>query len=196
MIVKAALALALTPRNILAGFESTGICPFNPDIFTEADYIMYELSGENVTAEEEADPEVSRRISFEEGEIPEPGAHEEITTSETLDTSISSILDGIGPLQPALVQKNQQEVEKQWKARLAPRNVSWLKEKTQQRKAKRTLTKLEKRALKKQQNEENNARKQEEKKRQMEEKQRKKEETMQRKKDPCRKKNNKRKATS
>ncbi|KAL7852098.1 hypothetical protein SRHO_G00178830 [Serrasalmus rhombeus] len=37
-IVKTALPAAATPKNIQAGFQSTGIWPFNPDIFEECEY--------------------------------------------------------------------------------------------------------------------------------------------------------------
>lgn len=37
-IVKTALPVAATPKNIQAGFQSTGIWPFNPEIFEECDY--------------------------------------------------------------------------------------------------------------------------------------------------------------
>lgn len=37
-IAKSAFLLAMTPRNILSGFHSTGICPFNQDIFSEEDF--------------------------------------------------------------------------------------------------------------------------------------------------------------
>ena len=38
-LVRTALPNAATPRNILAGFESTGIWPFNQDIFSAEDYL-------------------------------------------------------------------------------------------------------------------------------------------------------------
>ena len=37
-IVKMALPLATTPLNIMRGFEVSGICPFNRNIFTELDF--------------------------------------------------------------------------------------------------------------------------------------------------------------
>lgn len=39
---------ALVPRNIAAGFNSTGICPFNRDIFTESDYAPSEVTDRNL----------------------------------------------------------------------------------------------------------------------------------------------------
>ncbi|CAI9732654.1 Pogo transposable element with KRAB domain [Octopus vulgaris] len=37
-IVKTAWPLTATPTNILSGFSSTGICPFNRNIFTDSDF--------------------------------------------------------------------------------------------------------------------------------------------------------------
>jgi hypothetical protein len=37
-IAKQALSAAATPRNILSGFNCTGISPFNREIFTDADF--------------------------------------------------------------------------------------------------------------------------------------------------------------
>ena len=37
-IVKEAQLLAMTPRNIISGFQCTGIFPYNSDCFTEADF--------------------------------------------------------------------------------------------------------------------------------------------------------------
>ncbi|XP_065643415.1 uncharacterized protein LOC136075093 [Hydra vulgaris] len=38
-IVKTALPNAMNPRNIISGFQATGICPFNRDIFPESDFL-------------------------------------------------------------------------------------------------------------------------------------------------------------
>ena len=37
-LVKQAFELAFTQKNIKSGFQRTGICPLNPDVFTEDDY--------------------------------------------------------------------------------------------------------------------------------------------------------------
>ena len=37
-LVKQAFELAFTPRNILSGLRSNGICPLNPDVFTGDDF--------------------------------------------------------------------------------------------------------------------------------------------------------------
>lgn len=49
-LVRLTLDLALTPHNIKSGFEKTGIFPFNPDKFTEFDFVQTALSHENVSA--------------------------------------------------------------------------------------------------------------------------------------------------
>lgn len=38
-LVKSALPIAVTPNKIVAGFASTGIMPFNPQIFTDDDFL-------------------------------------------------------------------------------------------------------------------------------------------------------------
>ena len=37
-LAKQAFELAFTPRNILSGFRCTGICPLNPNVFTNDDF--------------------------------------------------------------------------------------------------------------------------------------------------------------
>lgn len=43
-LLKTALQSASTPRNITIGFQSTGIWPFNKDIFTEEDFMQSEVT--------------------------------------------------------------------------------------------------------------------------------------------------------
>jgi len=55
-LIKAALPNAATPKNIISEFTSTGIWPFNKDVFTEEDYIPSEVTNrllvtENVTSD-------------------------------------------------------------------------------------------------------------------------------------------------
>ncbi|XP_011877480.1 PREDICTED: uncharacterized protein LOC105567310, partial [Vollenhovia emeryi] len=38
-IVKTAISVSITPRNIVAGFKKTGIQPFNSEIFNESDFL-------------------------------------------------------------------------------------------------------------------------------------------------------------
>ena len=39
-----AFNLAMTPQNILSGFQSSGIYPLNPDVFTEQDYLPSDVT--------------------------------------------------------------------------------------------------------------------------------------------------------
>ncbi|XP_018360611.1 PREDICTED: uncharacterized protein LOC108759603 [Trachymyrmex cornetzi] len=97
-LVQKALDLALTPRNIKAGFQATGISPFNPNVFTDSDFVQAVVDGENdkvIAAEsEESNMELQRRILIN---VPEIVAHEETSTSKTSST-MSSILSSVGPL--------------------------------------------------------------------------------------------------
>jgi hypothetical protein len=43
-LVNFALPNAATPKNITSGFTSTGIRPFNKDIFIEEDYLLSEVT--------------------------------------------------------------------------------------------------------------------------------------------------------
>lgn len=49
-IVATTLDLALTPKNIKAGFAATGIHPYNSDIFTESDFVSAEFDVERTEA--------------------------------------------------------------------------------------------------------------------------------------------------
>ena len=84
------LDLALTRKTIKSGFRAIGIMPFDPDIFSEADYIE---------AVEQAP-----KLYTSEPITPEPNTPEPITPEPS--TSISyvssernlSILDEVGPV--------------------------------------------------------------------------------------------------
>ncbi|XP_058805227.1 uncharacterized protein LOC131672183 [Phymastichus coffea] len=72
-----ALDLALTPKTIKSGFRATGIMPFDPDIFSEADYVK------------------------DVGQTPVPST----STSRATSVSNLSILDDVGPLRGATPKK-------------------------------------------------------------------------------------------
>lgn len=57
-IVKEALLLTATPKNILSGYKKTGIWPYNRNMFTDEDYLCssvtdrtYTMDGENHNTE-------------------------------------------------------------------------------------------------------------------------------------------------
>lgn len=43
--------LAMSKSNITSGFKSTGISPFNPDVFTEQDFVMAEVTDQPLLPE-------------------------------------------------------------------------------------------------------------------------------------------------
>ena len=59
--VKAFLS-AMTPRNIISGFKATGIWPYNPNIFTDNDFLPCLLEEEKDDLEQTEDPRYSYRI--------------------------------------------------------------------------------------------------------------------------------------
>lgn len=52
-IVEKAFPLAFTPVNILKGFKTTGIWPFNPNIFTDADFLAESVTDRPFEEEDE-----------------------------------------------------------------------------------------------------------------------------------------------
>lgn len=116
-LVAKTLDLAVTQKNIKAGFKSTGICPFDPDVFNDDDFMQAVLSGQNTqasSAENQLGEEDQRRICVNSVEL-EVAAYESVSTSEPstsglLSTtsrtdSLVSMLSGIGPMQHATPQK-------------------------------------------------------------------------------------------
>lgn len=95
------LDLALTPRIIKSGFRATGIVPFNPDTFNEADYV--EAVEHEADDKNQMDENEQRRIVV----LPDPvvgqveKAPQPSTSSVSGSTSVDnfSILKEVGPLQ-------------------------------------------------------------------------------------------------
>lgn len=137
-LVKFVLNSALVPRNIVSGFEATGICQFNPDVFTDADFLAAALNGENTAAtqhERQIDAGEQRRI-ISTG-LPAPAAFEEVTTSNepttsaasmSRSTSLSSVLTDIGPLQKGEPKKKSNRGRKPMKSSVltTPENIASL----------------------------------------------------------------------
>lgn len=69
-----AFELAFTPKNIVAGFSSTGICPLNRDVFTEIDFMSSAVTDRPL--------EPTSTILEEEAPKSKTGAQEEILTVE------------------------------------------------------------------------------------------------------------------
>lgn len=99
------LDIALAPKTIKAGFRSTGIAPYDPDIFTDADYVQaVERNEVEAAVENELGEEEQRRIVLLDPAI---GHVEEVFTtpipstssiSRSTSRSSLSILDEVGPL--------------------------------------------------------------------------------------------------
>ena len=60
--VNEAFLSAMTPRNITSGFKATGIWPYNPNIFTDNDFLLCLLEEEKDDLEQTEDPRYSYRI--------------------------------------------------------------------------------------------------------------------------------------
>lgn len=93
-ILKDCLDSALTPRNIKSGFSATGIFPPNRNIFTDEDYQLAAITGENMSATAETvHPDDQRNLVFFNDP---PGAQVEVSTSASEITSTSSVVSTSG----------------------------------------------------------------------------------------------------
>lgn len=89
-LIKTALE-QITPKTIMSGFISTGICPFNPDVFSEVDFVKAEVDGINNSAveiENELAEDEQRRIVIL-NEVPDVAANEIISMTPEPSTSSS-----------------------------------------------------------------------------------------------------------
>lgn len=152
------LDLALTPKSIKSGFRAAGIVPFDPDIFTDADFIQaVQLNAIEAATEVRFDEEEQRRIVVTVG--PGVGREAEVLTSPstsrasltTPEPSTSrassasglSFLDEIGPMQGTSPKKPSNRGRKSMKTTVltSPESVVVLREK-----AKRSAERAAKRA--------------------------------------------------
>jgi len=116
MLVRQAIGEAVRPQIIERGFEVTGICPFDPSIFTDADFVSLGVDQENEDAaavERKYGEEEQRRIVVDPSEL-DVAAHETVSTSDPSEsapstsgmsraTNSASVLDEIGPLRTKAV---------------------------------------------------------------------------------------------
>ncbi|XP_043467023.1 uncharacterized protein LOC122501547 [Leptopilina heterotoma] len=105
LIAEQALDIAATPKSIKSGFKTTGIFPFNPNVFSESDYVAAESSGENLIGVEDDNAEEQRRIVvLTDRDMPSTSGLASASTlvsMSSVDTSTSSLRDvlkSVGPL--------------------------------------------------------------------------------------------------
>lgn len=99
LILEKCLDVAVTPKNIKAGFKASGIFPFDANVFTEVDFVASTLSDENKSTDDDNEEEDNqRRIIITAADI--SVAHEGVTTSESSAVASTS---GIASQADALV---------------------------------------------------------------------------------------------
>ncbi|XP_055295177.1 uncharacterized protein LOC129564950 [Sitodiplosis mosellana] len=98
------------PCLLQKSFIATGIAPYNPDIFTDPDFVQaVEQNDIEVAIDADITEDIQRRIVFNDA-IDPVGREEEVLTSEpselsssvslmSLASNTSSVLDAVGPLQ-------------------------------------------------------------------------------------------------
>jgi len=104
VILKTALPLATTPVNIMKGFEVSGICPFNRDIFTDLDFSPSYVT-DRPPPSSSADPgEVGAPLGActSDVDIPAVEQHDQLSTSSssTFHTAGAEVLRTPGPSRP------------------------------------------------------------------------------------------------
>lgn len=137
----------MTPKVIKSGFRATGICPYDPDIFSDADFIQAVESNEaEVATEGPIDEEDQRRIVVgpflgREKVVPAtPGP-------SSRSTSVSCLVDELGPLQAASPKKSSNRGRKPMASTIltSPETVATLHEKAAKKRAAPTPIKKAKR---------------------------------------------------
>lgn len=114
-LVGKAMGKCITSSTIMSGFAATGIFPLDSNIFTETDFILAEISGENECATENETNHADihqdeRREIFVLDDI--PGNEIEVSTSAepstsgvTAPSSLNESLNEVGPLRYGLQKK-------------------------------------------------------------------------------------------
>lgn len=83
-MVRQALPLSATPNNITAGFKVSGICPFNPLIFTDIDFMPSYVTDRPLNSEIEIQPDP---ITYEHNQLPDtmPSISKQLDTIKNLE---------------------------------------------------------------------------------------------------------------
>lgn len=147
-----ALNLALSQRTIMSGFAKTGIAPFNPDVFTEYDFIeAVENNAQSVELEGDLEEDDQPRIIIVD--TPTIGREEEVVTSGSNTprplssmshaSSYGSILSEIGPLQAATPKQKSKRGRKAMESAelTSPDNIAVLKQKAAEKALKQATPK-------------------------------------------------------
>lgn len=88
-IIAKAFPLAATPSNIMAGFKSCGICPFNRNVFQDHDFLAASVTDRLETAENANNTErLTKEVSLVSSENNSP---EETPSDDLKNTSLLSV---------------------------------------------------------------------------------------------------------
>lgn len=148
-IAEECLDACATRKNIKNGFKATGICEYNPNVFSAEDFVAAELSGEKETIEDEGE---DQRVIMVSSDVIEAVTHEEVTTSASGKASTSSVslipsiskasishaLQEVGPTKRVTPAKKSNRGRKPMKTTIltSPENVAIIKDKAEMKRAK------------------------------------------------------------